>query len=118
MSIEMPWIDETKCIGCGLCITKCPVNAISIKEGKAEINMDECIRCGKCHDICPQGAVRHDSERIPVEVEKNVKKIRDLMGDYATKKEKNALLNRMVKHYNKEVNVAEETIKKIKELMV
>ncbi len=44
---------------------KCPVNAISMESGKAEINIDKCIRCGVCHEVCPQQAVRHDSERIP-----------------------------------------------------
>jgi len=30
----MPWIDKNKCTGCGICIRECPVDAISMKEGK------------------------------------------------------------------------------------
>ena len=39
----------------------------------AAINEKMCIRCGKCHSVCPEEAVRHDSERIPAEVEGNVR---------------------------------------------
>jgi ferredoxin len=111
----MPWIDKNKCTGCGACIDVCPVNAIAMKEGKAEIDMDKCIRCGKCHDICPVNAVRHDSEKIPIEVNQNLEKTKKLMGHYKTEEEKKAFIKRRIKHFNKEKKVAEKTIKKIKE---
>ncbi len=60
----MPWVDKDRCIGCGLCARECPAGAITMKNGKAEINMDKCTRCKKCHEICPQNAIRHDSEKI------------------------------------------------------
>ena len=46
--------DET-CIGCGLCIPYCPMNAISLNAEKAEIDQDECVECGAClkSDVCP-----------------------------------------------------------------
>ena len=112
----MPWIDKDKCIGCGICVKQCSVNAISMKEGKAEIDMEKCIRCGKCHDVCPQQAVRHDSEKISFEVEENIKKTKELMKNFDSEEEKKAFLERMIKHFNKEVKVAEKTIKKIKEM--
>jgi len=112
----MPWVDKDKCVGCGICIKECPVNAIYMKNGKAEIDMEKCIRCGKCHDICPQQAVRHDSEKIPLETEKNLKKTRGLMKNFKTKEEKDAFLERMIKHFNKEIKVAENTIKEIEKL--
>lgn len=112
----MPWIDENKCVGCGICIRECPVDAISMKEEKVEIDMEKCIRCGKCHDICPQEAVRHDSEKIPLEIKENLEKTKKLMENFETREEKNAFLERMIKNYNKEKKVAEETIKKIKEM--
>ncbi|MBN2042994.1 MAG: 4Fe-4S binding protein [Candidatus Aenigmarchaeota archaeon] len=113
----MPWVDKDKCVGCGICVSKCPASAISMKGEKAEIDMNKCIRCGKCHDFCPQNAVIHDSERIPMEVEKNLKKTRDLMKNFGTREERKAFLERMERHFNKEKTVAERSIEKIKNLM-
>ncbi len=111
----MPWIDKNKCTGCGACINVCPVSAIIMKEGKAEIDMDKCIRCGKCHDVCPVDAIRHDSEKIPIEVDQNLEKTKKLMGYYKTEEEKKAFIERMIKYFNKEKKVAEKSIEKIKE---
>jgi len=40
------------CVGCGVCISKCPQDAIYIKDGRAWID-DSCIGCMKCMDECP-----------------------------------------------------------------
>jgi ferredoxin len=113
----MPWIEKDRCTGCGICARECPVNAISVKEGKAEIDMGKCIRCGKCHDVCPLNAVKHDSERIPQEVEENLKKTGELMKNFKTREEKKAFLERMKRHFSKERKVAERTIEEIDKRM-
>lgn len=118
----MPWVNQEGCIGCGVCVDVCPVDAISMQNEKALIEMDGCIRCGRCHDVCPQGAVMHDREKIPDEVKDNVEKTKEFMDACARyfgnpEKEKKACLNRMIKHFSKEKIVAEKTIKEIKELM-
>ncbi len=51
-------IDESKCIGCGTCASKCPANAIVGERGKKyRIDQSKCIRCGTCFTTCPVGAV-------------------------------------------------------------
>ena len=50
-------IDRGRCIGCGMCVPKCPVNAISLEKGRAVIDSSLCIACGLCSRVCPVGAV-------------------------------------------------------------
>lgn len=39
------------------CIQVCPVNAISMKKNKTEIDKEKCIRCGRCKEACPYSAI-------------------------------------------------------------
>ena len=116
----MPWIDEESCTGCGICIEKCSVNAILMKNEEAEINMAECIRCGICHDVCPQDAVRHDSEKVPDIIKANVemtKKSMELCAKYlGDVKEKSNCLEKMIKHFNREKVIAERTLEELEKL--
>ena len=48
-------IDGSKCIQCGTCLKKCPVNAIDPE--KNQVNTDACIACLGCVNNCPAGAV-------------------------------------------------------------
>jgi len=53
------WPEEVKevvyralhCTGCGVCLGKCPRDAIAIREGKAWMGQD-CIHCGQCNQEC------------------------------------------------------------------
>ncbi len=49
-------VDNKKCNGCGSCKDICPVNAITIENGKAAVS-DDCIECGACVSQCPQEAL-------------------------------------------------------------
>jgi Fe-S-cluster-containing hydrogenase component 2 len=116
----MPWVDKEKCIGCNVCIERCPVGAISMVEGKASINMEECIHCGTCHSVCPNEAVRHDSEKIPDNIKANIEETEKFMNLCAkhlgSPEEKNKCLQRMIKHFNKEKVVAEKTLEELEKL--
>lgn len=52
-----PHIPPSKCEGCGVCHQNCPVGAIQIASGHAEIDHELCIRCYCCHELCPQKIV-------------------------------------------------------------
>lgn len=48
-------VNKEKCIGCKSCMKiGCP--AISIKEGKAWVDNTLCVGCGVCEQLCPVGA--------------------------------------------------------------
>lgn len=50
-------LDEEVCTGCGACMEACPVDAISVHDGKARIDTATCIECGICENECPVGAI-------------------------------------------------------------
>jgi len=68
------------------------------------------------HDGCPEEAVRHDSEKIPEQVEENLEKTRKLLEYYNTSAEQQAFIERMIRYFNKERKVTEFTIEKLKAL--
>lgn len=50
-------VNEELCIGCGLCITACPYNAIKVEENVAKVAAVICAGCGACVSTCPSGAM-------------------------------------------------------------
>lgn len=54
---EKPIVCDTKkCVKCGLCASKCPAKAISLKPYPI-VDSKKCIRCFCCIEICPQEAM-------------------------------------------------------------
>ncbi len=49
-------LDESKCKGCGTCVEKCPIEALTLKEGRSYVDETKCIGCGVCTTQCPEGA--------------------------------------------------------------
>jgi Fe-S-cluster-containing hydrogenase component 2 len=50
-------VNEELCTGCGACVEVCPVEAISLSNGKAQIEGDKCVDCGVCVGECPTDAI-------------------------------------------------------------
>lgn len=49
-------IDTKKCIGCGKCSVLCPMQNISLKDGKA-VPGEKCTMCYRCFSNCPVQAI-------------------------------------------------------------
>ena len=49
---------ENGCIGCGICVSVCPFQAIVINEnGVAQVDEAKCVACGKCVRECPKQVI-------------------------------------------------------------
>lgn len=48
---------EDECTSCGLCETRCQMDALDFEEYVPEINLDRCIGCGLCVSTCPTDAL-------------------------------------------------------------
>jgi NADH-quinone oxidoreductase subunit F len=58
IDLMQPEINPDKCIGCGLCIRQCAVNAITSERKQAHtIDPDKCIKCGACKSVCRFNAI-------------------------------------------------------------
>lgn len=56
----MAYVIGDACVACGACAGACPVGAISMGDGKFEIDPDKCISCGSCSGQCPTGAIEEE----------------------------------------------------------
>lgn len=69
--------NEELCTGCGKCSNICFIEAISVSEGKAKIDLEICRCCGRCAEICSKGAftikIKHDA------VERSIKRVEPLV---------------------------------------
>lgn len=50
--------DPKICHGCGLCATRCQMDAIDFPDGEAAVRAERCIGCGLCVTTCPSDAMR------------------------------------------------------------
>jgi len=60
------------CTGCAMCVNVCPYEAISLCEGKAEVNEILCEGCGTCSATCLRNAI-HVKNLTPLHVQEMIK---------------------------------------------
>lgn len=57
--------DPSVCKGCGTCVKRCQMQARTIVDNVAVVNLDRCIGCGNCVVTCETGASRlHKKEDV------------------------------------------------------
>lgn len=54
----MAEIIDGECMGCANCISMCPMDAISLKNGYAVIEAEKCLGCGICAHHCDFDAIK------------------------------------------------------------
>ena len=52
-------VERDTCEGCGVCVKRCQVGAVSVSSKKqpAVVNRDRCIGCGVCVPACPTQSI-------------------------------------------------------------
>lgn len=68
-------VDSTKCTGCGHCVTRCPVRARKLVNGKSVV-LQHCFGCGTCRVTCEghathMVATKHHPHYFPVSMIRN-----------------------------------------------
>lgn len=120
-AVAVPWVDESRCTGCGICVESCPGDAISLDGGVAVIDMDACIRCGECHEFCPQDSIRHDGDLMEWRIGEAVKRVEECMA--ACEKLQDSpqaaqdCLERFMRHYRNERRIIDEVMERISGFM-
>ena len=51
-------VDQSLCEGCGTCIEKCQMGALTLVDNISHVNLNYCIGCGNCASNCPSNAIR------------------------------------------------------------
>ena len=56
--MDLPLLDERLCIGCGDCVSVCPVDCLVMAEVLPWLPRPlDCVSCGLCAAICPVDAL-------------------------------------------------------------
>jgi len=51
-------VDDDECMGCGDCVERCQMDALTMEGDIVFRDAERCIGCGLCISVCPTGALR------------------------------------------------------------
>lgn len=73
---------KKKCIGCGSCVSECPVKALTLTPDGIRANETRCTLCRKCEEVCPTLAMKFGGKEWTMdELMEVVEKERKVMED-------------------------------------
>jgi len=90
--VSTPYVveaDPDSCEGCGTCVDRCQMEALSLEGDKIVLQADRCIGCGLCVTTCPSGALclirkpKQEQRYVPKNMIKtlfHLKKVRHQLG--------------------------------------
>ncbi len=64
----LPEVTGDPCSGCGLCVSTCPDNAVTLDGDKNGISIDyeKCLACGQCIRVCPTGTLKEGKKGFKI----------------------------------------------------
>ena len=73
-NLSTVYTNKAKCRDCNRCVRHCPVKAIRIEKGQAQVIFEKCISCGTCVLECPQHAktYQNDTEKVKILLKQGV----------------------------------------------
>ena len=51
-------LNNEACTACGICVERCQLRALALKDKTVQLSPHRCIGCGLCVSTCPTGALR------------------------------------------------------------
>ncbi len=80
------YTNKAKCRDCYRCVRVCPVHAIKMEGGQAQVIQENCIACGTCIDECPQHAkaYRTDAGKVLQWIDSETPMVLSIAPSFAT----------------------------------
>jgi len=99
VTVPVPFVDESKCIHCGMCHDVCAFNAIAVMGSSVLVFKELCHGCGACSRFCPVGAITEVPHEIGVVEEGDADGTRFVDGVLTIGQPMAPPIIRRVKHY-------------------